>query len=99
MDGAVSKRIILEPEPQRHQPCLMGDSAERQKCNAALLPEFINFGRQIPVACPDLARFGLVLWRQAFDRIGDTAIHKLQIVIRGSRPCVVGKAKFMQRPI
>lgn len=94
MNGAMAERIVFELEPQRHEHSLMSDGAKSEQRGAAS-GKIGNLRSKIPIALPYLVRFGLVSWRQAFNRVGDAAIHELQVVVCGSGALMSRKPEFI----
>ena len=58
-----------------------------------------DLGGQKPTAVRDLARFGLVLRRDAADSIGDAHAPELKTIVRTSVIIALGEPVFAQRRI
>ena len=65
----------------------------------ASLIQHRKFPAQVGIAVPDLASYRLVLWGQAFHRIGDAAINEFKSIISRQGLGCTGKTMFMQGPV
>lgn len=95
MNRAVAEGITAGFEPQRDECGLMGNGAQSKQRDASSRHEIRDFSCEIMVALTYFTWLRFVFRRQALNRIGNTALHELQVIIYKGRALMIGKSEFV----